>query len=122
MPGELIGGTEPDGTTPASQQPTETTEPTSEQTEPVNDPASSEAPESTAAPSGILWGDANCDGVVDIMDVIAVNKYLLGSSTLSADGKTHADVDGQNGVDTTDSLNILKLVVEMLTQADMPVK
>ena len=73
-------------------------------------------------PSKILWGDANVDGEVDIMDVIVVNKNLLGAGQLSAQGKLNADVDQKNGVDTTDSLNIIKLVVELLTQNDMPVK
>jgi len=68
-----------------------------------------------------LWGDANDDGEVDITDVILVNKFLLGSGKLEPQGKANADVDVKNGVDTTDALNILKLVVEMLTQADMPV-
>jgi len=73
-------------------------------------------------PSKILWGDANVDGEVDIMDVIAVNKFLLGSGKLSAQGKLNADVDETKTVDTTDSLNIIKLVVEIWTQADMPIK
>jgi hypothetical protein len=69
-----------------------------------------------------LYGDANCDGEVDIMDVIAVNKFLLGSGKLTDTGKLNADVDQTKTVDTTDSLNIIKLVVEIWTQADMPIK
>lgn len=76
----------------------------------------------TSEPGKVLWGDANVDGEVDILDVIATNKYLLGSGELEDQGKINADVDEKNGVDTTDSLNILKLVVKMLTQADMPIK
>ena len=55
------------------------------------------------------------------MDVIALNKFLLGSAALTEEGRNNADVDRQGGVDSTDSLNILKLVVELLTQAEMPV-
>lgn len=79
-------------------------------------------PTTPSDPGKVLWGDANVDGEVDILDVIATNKYLLGSGTLTDQGKINADVDQANGVDTTDSLNILKLVVKMLTQADMPIK
>jgi len=71
-------------------------------------------------PAVTLWGDSDNDGAVDITDVIRVNKFLLGSGKLDAQAMVNCDVDQKNGVDTTDSLNILKLVVEMLTQADMP--
>lgn len=76
----------------------------------------------TTGDDKVLWGDANVDGEVDILDVIIVNKSLLGSATLSEQGQKNADVDQKGGVDTTDSLNILKLVVKLLTQDDMPVK
>ena len=100
-----------DGTTPTPSTPDKPDTPDTPSDEPGE-----------ADPSKILWGDANVDGEVDIMDVIAVNKNLLGSGSLSAQGKLNADVDEKNGVDTTDSLNIIKLVVELLTQADMPIK
>ncbi|MBQ4465240.1 MAG: dockerin type I repeat-containing protein, partial [Oscillospiraceae bacterium] len=61
----------------------------------------------------------NCDKVVDIMDVITLNKYLLGAATLDDKGKLNADVDNSKEIDTTDSLNILKCVVELTT---LPVK
>ena len=98
------------------------TPPTPTQT-PSDEPSDQPTDQPSDTPSGdVLWGDANCDKTVDIMDVIAANKYLLGSGKLTDQGKTNADVDVSGGVDTNDSLNILKLVVELLTQADMPVK
>ncbi len=101
--------------------------PTPSQTTPTDTPSDEPSDQPTDTPSDtpsgdVLWGDANCDKSVDIMDVIATNKYLLGSGTLSDQGKINADVDVKGGVDTTDSLNILKLVVELFTQADMPIK
>ena len=60
-----------------------------------------------------ILGDANGDGDVDIMDVIAVNKALLGSSTIEKDVLTVVDFDG-NGLDTTDSLNLLKYIVDLV--------
>lgn len=62
------------------------------------------------------YGDVNCDGEVDILDVIKLNKYLLGSEDdLSEQGRRNADVDLNTELDSTDSLNILKCVVKLLT-------
>ena len=58
-------------------------------------------------------GDVTGDDSVDIMDVITINQYLLGSCTLNADSKAAADVDGSGEIDSTDSLMILKEVVEV---------
>ena len=56
------------------------------------------------------------------MDVIAINKFLLGSADLTEQGKLNANVDDGKEIDTTDSLNILKCVVELIKQEDFPVK
>ena len=66
-------------------------------------------------PGTILYGDADESGVLDIMDVIAINKSLLGGLTLSDQGKTNSDVDRNGAIDTTDALNILKAVVKLVT-------
>lgn len=73
-------------------------------------------------PSKTKYGDVNCDGDVDIVDVIMLNKYLLGSQKLEAQGQINADVDENKDIDSTDSLNILKCVVKLITQADFPIK
>ena len=59
-------------------------------------------------------GDVDGSGTIDIIDVIKLNKYLLGSTTLTAAEKAAADVDRSGEVDSTDSLNILKYVVELI--------
>lgn len=69
-----------------------------------------------------FYGDSNCDGEVDILDVIALNKYLLGSSKLSKQGEINANVDNSEKIDSTDSLNILKCVVKLIAQEDFPLK
>lgn len=102
------------GVTPV---PTSETDKTTEATKPTE----KEDPNDTTDPSKTLYGDANEDGVVDIMDVIYTNKYLLGSGKMSAQGKVNADVD-INGLDSNDSLNILKCVVEIIKQTDFPIK
>lgn len=79
--------------------------------------------DTTKAPAkDAVYGDVNEDGSVDIMDVITLNKFLLGAGALSDQGKANADVDVNNTVDTTDSLNILKCVVEIISAADFPIK
>ena len=101
-----------DGITPPETVPTEapTKAPTEEDTtEPQDGPG-------TTQPN---YGDVDESGVVDILDVIALNKSLLGGLTLSKQGGRNADVDMSGTVDTTDALNVLKAVVKLVT---LPVK
>ena len=69
-----------------------------------------------------LWGDADESGKVDILDVISVNKAILGKEKLTEQGLANADVNMNEIPDASDSLNIMKLIVGLLTQADMPLK
>ena len=57
----------------------------------------------------------NDDENIDIMDVIRLNRYLLGSFVLDDADKRCADVDHNGDVDSTDSLTILKYVVELIS-------
>ncbi len=68
-------------------------------------------------PSVILYGDANADGSVDILDVIALNKALLAGVALSAQGTINADVDGDGSPTSGDSLTILKYTIGL---AELP--
>ncbi len=68
----------------------------------------------SSSEGNVAAGDLTGDGTIDIMDVIKVNKFLLGSVSLSDAEKTAADVDQNDEVDSTDSLNILKYVVELI--------
>ncbi len=70
----------------------------------------------------IKWGDANCDGSVNIMDIILLNKAIYGKAELSDQGLKNADVDQDGKPSATDSLNIMKLVIKLLTEADFPIK
>ncbi|MBR2085901.1 MAG: glycoside hydrolase family 9 protein, partial [Oscillospiraceae bacterium] len=76
-------------------------------------------PATKALTTGVKYGDVNCDKVVDIMDVIAMNKHLLGVAKLEDKGLANADVDGNDKVDSSDSLYILKAVTGSCT---LPVK
>ena len=81
-----------------------------------------EGPNGETPSTDILWGDVDCSGEVDILDVITLNKAILGKETLSAQGEKNADVDQSGKPDSTDALNIMKLIVQIYTQADMPLK
>jgi hypothetical protein len=62
----------------------------------------------------VLYGDVNCDGEVNILDVIALNRNLLGSADITAQGKINADVDLDGTPTSADSLNIMKYVIHLL--------
>ena len=101
--GVLVGGIEPDGTKPVqSEKPT--TEPT---TEPTTKPTQSD----------IVYGDANCDGKVDISDAVLVKCYLINSKkySLTESGLANADVQGTgNGVNAQDAVVIQKRVLGLI--------
>lgn len=68
----------------------------------------SDLPENQPEP---ISGDANTDGSVDIMDVVYVNKFLLGSGRLSEKQRKCADVNQDGIIEPSDALNILHYVV-----------
>jgi len=58
-----------------------------------------------------IYGDVNSDGAIDIMDVIFLNKSILGSTFLNDFQRQCADVNLDGLLDAGDALNILKYVV-----------
>lgn len=58
-------------------------------------------------------GDVNNSGDVDILDVIALNKHVLGVQELSESAIPAADMDGNKEVDSSDSLALLKIILEI---------
>jgi hypothetical protein len=137
--GVLVGGIEPDGTKPEEQakedskptDPKPTTKPTDPKTtdpKPTDpkpttrptDPTPTEGPTMATAASApkpnedIIYGDVNDDKKVDIMDVIAINKFMLGASELDTDAQKRADVDLSGKIEAADSLNILKKALELI--------
>ena len=67
-------------------------------------------------PADAEAGDLNGDASIDILDVILINKYLLGTTTFDAPQKACADVFHDNVVDSTDALTLLKFVVNLVTE------
>ena len=58
-------------------------------------------------------GDTNLDCEVDILDVIAANKHILGVGTLDKTGLKNADMDKNGMADSADSLAILKAALDI---------
>ncbi|MDE6729421.1 MAG: leucine-rich repeat protein [Oscillospiraceae bacterium] len=72
--------------------------------------------------SEILWGDANCDGTVDISDVVLMNRVYVGVDQVSAEGLRNTDVDQSGKIELADSMNVLKLLVHLLEPSDFPIQ
>ncbi len=65
-------------------------------------------------PQPAVSGDATGDAEINIADVILINRALLGDATLDDAAREMADVDGNGTLDATDSLYILKYIVELI--------
>ncbi|MCR5718907.1 MAG: endo-1,4-beta-xylanase [Oscillospiraceae bacterium] len=68
----------------------------------------------------IAYGDANEDGEVNILDVIKVNKYIVGCTELSGQALLNADVKADGNVDSADALIILKCAIGLVKVTDLP--
>ncbi len=79
-----------------------------ETTDPITDPE-------------ILWGDADENGKVEILDVVLMNRVYVGVDKISDSGKKNADTDQDNKISLSDSMNVLKLLVHLLEQNDFPI-
>lgn len=62
-----------------------------------------------------LKGDADLSGKVDILDVITVNKAILGKGKLEGQALINADINGDSKPDASDSLSIMKAIVGLVT-------
>ena len=94
----------------------EVTVPAETETETESDTQDTSAPDSE-----ILWGDADNSGEVNILDVIIINKAILGKEELTEAGLKNADTNQNNAPDSTDSLNIMKLIVGLLSAENLPI-
>ncbi len=109
--GTLIWGTEPDGTTPDDVTPPASTL-----------PATTEEQTTESTPGGdintdILYGDVNLDEDVSIVDVVMLNKYLLGTEDLDDQQRLNANVELTDPELTPgDSLTILKHLVDLVKE------
>jgi len=66
-----------------------------------------------------LWGDANCDGAVDVSDAVIIMQSLSNPSkyTLTAQGKLNGDVNKNgDGITNADALSIQKYKLELIKE------
>ncbi|MBQ6181438.1 MAG: glycoside hydrolase family 9 protein [Ruminococcus sp.] len=108
--GVLVGGTEPDGTTPVKED--KTTDPT---TEPTTKPTTKPTQEPAA---DILYGDADCDDIVKMNDAVLIMQAISNSDkyTLSEKGELNADCyQPGTGVTPKDALSVQKSLLNVVT-------
>ncbi len=73
----------------------------------------------TPSTGDATYGDVNCDGDVNLLDVLALNRNLLIGEELTDQGKANADVDKDGKPTAVDALNILKFTIKLVQ--DLPV-
>ena len=116
-------GAEPQPTQPTKPTEPDETKPTEGKTEPTEgktEPSEKETKPTSAPDTKAVYGDVNLDGDVDILDIIVLNRALLGAASLSDDAAANADVDKDKKPTPADSLNIMKYLVGLI--AALPVK
>jgi len=106
------------GKTDPVQIETNPTEETTESTEASSETPSETAPDTTSRDGANLAGDADCDGKIDVMDIIFLNKALFGKAELSGQGSINADVNKNNKPDFSDSLQIMRYIVRLIPNFD----
>ena len=101
-------------------KPVETQAPTAT-TVPATTETSGEAPTSgDINDEASLCGDVNLDGEVSIVDVVMLNKYLLGTEQLDDQQQKNANADlSDPSLAPSDSLTILKHLVDLIP--DLPI-
>ena len=74
--------------------------------------------------SSILYGDANCNGSVELSDALAILQYVVNPNKfpLTDDGLKNADVDGESGITASDALTIQMVDAGLLKVSDLPRK
>jgi hypothetical protein len=136
--GVLVGGIEPDGSTPvvtttATTEPSVTTTTTAKTTTTTaSETTISQSDDTTTTTSGItttttttttgttggisdcLYGDINLDGRVDITDAVLLNKAAASAVTLNALASRNADCNGDGEVGTADATTLMKFLVRLI--------
>ena len=92
---------------------------------PPTEPTTDDNTENTEAttPSGstgdVVYGDTDCNGEVQMGDMILLNKYLMIGEEVTPQGLINADVNINGEVEQDDGLNILRACIDLIT---LPVK
>ena len=99
--GNLVWGTEPDGTTPEDVQPTTTTKESGSAT-------TTTTTTTTGTDESYVYGDADDNGVISVSDIVCVLQYVANKTKYPLEGRKliQADVDGVEGVSANDAFVI----------------
>lgn len=110
---------EQDTTKPTETEP-DTTKPT--EVDPTEDDGNDTLPTETQEDQGIQptkLGDADLNDEVNILDVIAVNRAILGKDVLPEQAMVNIDFNKNGYADASESLAILKYLVKIFTEEDL---
>lgn len=77
--------------------------------------ATAEAYASATGVQTALFGDINDDNEIDILDVISINKSVLGKEVFTEMQQKTADVNHNGKPDSNDSLEVMKYIVGLVT-------
>ncbi len=77
------------------------------------------APEPDASDIGsksVTWGDVDCNGTVDVTDVVLLSRWMVEDETavVSEQGKHNADVKNDGIYDGEDTSRILKYLAKLI--------
>ncbi|SFX50122.1 pectinesterase family protein [Ruminococcus sp. XPD3002] len=92
--------------------------------EPTESPTEQPTEAPTDAPEKVVYGDANCDGNVNLSDALLILQYIANSKKFPIDtqGLINADVYNRgDGVTPLDSLTLQKVDAGVYTLEDLPV-
>ena len=75
----------------------------------------------TGGDDDILYGDVNCDKVVDVKDAVYLARNVGGDSTavLTAQGEKNADVAKNNKIDPNDLSKLLRFLARLIPNSDL---
>ena len=106
----------------APSQPATETQPTETETVPVSETETVPVTETETSASSedgsgkeLTYGDVDESGKIDILDVITLNRNLLGKEKISETQQKAADVDKDGKPTAADSLLIMKYIVGIVT-------
>ena len=69
----------------------------------------------TVAPGSVLYGDVNCDGTIDILDAVLLQKHLNGSVQLNYTQLANSDCQKDSQLDITDVTVLMQYLLRSFT-------
>ncbi|MGN0606681.1 MAG: dockerin type I repeat-containing protein [Oscillospiraceae bacterium] len=66
----------------------------------------------------VVYGDANCDGIVDICDVTALQQHIVQMNELSGQGFANADIDRDSDINVKDLAYIKKYLIKEINSLE----